>query len=120
MLHYLQVPLILTKYFAEIDTITLDVKQAGTTKVKITSDCDSKAQEARNGYTLLLTRYALQPNGVVSKSIVATYLSQIEDVLKTEKSNKLAKYDEIVSNYNRALVTQATVPLIDSVSFYYR
>jgi hypothetical protein len=58
----------------------------------------------------------LQPDGAVSKSIIDTTRSQIESSLKVGKTAKLAKYDEVVSVYNKTLLTKFVVPIIDQVS----
>lgn len=87
--------------------------------MKITTDCDSYARDARNKYELLLTRLMIQSDGVVSKSIVETFRDQLEDGLKIGKTTKLGKYDEVVSGYNKALLTSIVVPVIDQVSLVY-
>ena len=114
-----------------MDAISLNLKDATTTKVKITTDCDSAGTTAYTAYELSLTLMNVcvgtkvspnntiikEYNGVVSQNIISTFRAQITDGITTGKTSKIAKYDEVVSGYNKVLLASIVVPLIDKVCF---
>jgi len=55
----------------------------------------------------------VQENGTISKSLIDTYQSQLDSGIRLSKVAKLSKYDEVVSVYNKALLTGIILPVID-------
>jgi hypothetical protein len=111
-----QIPLYLLDYNDQLDATDLNLDSPATTKVNVDAQCEAKMTEARNKFTLLQASLNVQKDGVISASILATSLSKLESGLKLGKKEKLSKYDEVVSMYNKALLTSVLIPVIDIVS----
>jgi hypothetical protein len=111
-----QIPLYLLDYNDQLDATDLNLDSPATTKVNVDAQCEAKMTEARNKFTLLQASLNVQKDGMISASILATSLSKLESGLKLGKKEKLSKYDEVVSMYNKALLTSVLIPVIDIVS----
>lgn len=59
----------------------------------------------------------IQPNGVVSSSIIQSFRHELQEAFDLAKNAKVDKYNEVVSIYNKALLTSIIVPIVDTVGF---
>jgi hypothetical protein len=73
----------------------------------------AKATQILAEFEALKSQWQIQPSGVVSKDILDYAKRDLAETLDAEVKAKLAKYDEVVSAYNKALLSTIVVPLVD-------
>jgi hypothetical protein len=103
-----QTPLLLRSFQRSLDQIGLT-----TLKPVVEKQCDETKTKVINGFEALKSQWRLKPDGVVSKPILQTARDTLREALDVEIKAKLVKYDEVVSAYNKALLSEIVVPLID-------
>ncbi|KAL8289404.1 hypothetical protein RB597_001151 [Gaeumannomyces tritici] len=110
----MQVPLVIDVYNRGLDSIDLELTSASTTRASIETKCNAVGTEAANSFKVVISGYNTIPGGAVSKPIVDTRTLQLTNSLAEGKAAKLSKYDEVVSVWNKALLTSIVVPIVDS------
>ncbi|KAK4200817.1 hypothetical protein QBC40DRAFT_325923 [Triangularia verruculosa] len=103
-----QTPPLLLSFNSDLDKINLDLP-----KSTVSGQCDAKSNEIIAQFDALKSKWNLQPDGVVSKDILAAARRALVDTLTTGKKAILDKYDEVVSAYNKALLSGVVVPIVD-------
>ena len=103
-----QTPLLLRSFQRSLDQIGLT-----TLKPAVQKQCDETKTKTINGFEALKSRWQLKPDGVVSQTILQTASATLGEAMGVEIDAKLVKYDEVVSAYNKALLSEIVVPLID-------
>ena len=93
--------------------IDLDFSRNARTRTDVEVNCNTNADIYRVKLKSLEQSFNVQPHGVVSSSILATAESDFETKLKLGKEEKLNKYDEVVSVFNKALLTIVTFDVIN-------
>ncbi len=84
-----------------------------TPRVTIETACNAKSTQILSQFEALKSQWRIQPDGVVSKNILETARRNLAETLGVEVKAKLSKYDEVVSAYNKALLSTIVVPLVD-------
>jgi hypothetical protein len=107
------IPLNLQNYNDKLDVIDLNLNSPSTTRANIATGCDVAASESQAAFNRSKEGLRVLENGSISKSIIATYQSQLNTGIRLGKEAKLSKYDEVVSIYNKALLTGILLPIID-------
>lgn len=82
-------------------------------KTVVESQCLTKSAEILVQFDTLKSQWQIQPDGVVSRDILETARRNLSDTLSAEVKAKLDKYDEVVSAFNKALLSTIVVPLVD-------
>ncbi|KAK1759803.1 hypothetical protein QBC47DRAFT_116420 [Echria macrotheca] len=109
----LKVPPLLSSFQDDLDQIDLT-----TTKASVQEQCDRKTKEISNRFEALKTRFQLQPDGVVSKPILDAARHDLDDTMRQAVKGKLDKYDEVVSAYNKALLSTIVVPIVNNATSF--
>lgn len=114
----LLVPPIIDTYTLALDNIVCDFSQNDKTKENVQTDCRTNASIANSSYDTLVRSLHCQPkpNDLISNGILQSYSKKFQKDLVDGENEKLAKYDEMVSIYNKALLVQVTAKMVDDVS----
>ena len=96
--------------------IELDFSHQPRSRVDVDSNCDNSAQIYLAKLKTLEQGLNVQPNGVISSSILAAANNNFQTQLRYSKNEKLSKYDEVVSIFNKALLAMTTLDVINEVS----
>ncbi|TGO42495.1 hypothetical protein BHYA_0008g00860 [Botrytis hyacinthi] len=108
-----QVPLILQSCRDQLDLIDLDLDLPTTTRVQIILSSSVAVIIAKNKFTLARGNFHALPNGAISSTKVQTYQSQLDVGLELDRKANVDKYDEAVSVYNKALLSEIIIPIVD-------
>ncbi|GAB7354939.1 hypothetical protein MBLNU459_g5559t2 [Dothideomycetes sp. NU459] len=108
-----QIPIILREFQDEVDAIDMNLNDPSTTRVSVQTRCDSNVQNAQNKFDTLVNSLQTQKDGIVSSGVIAASQAKINTRTTVGRTEKLSKYDELVSMYNKALITSILVPVID-------
>ncbi|THV43701.1 hypothetical protein BGAL_1064g00010 [Botrytis galanthina] len=108
-----QVPLILQSCRDQLDLIDLNLDLPTTTRIQITLSSSAAVTIAKNKFTLAKGNLHALPNGAISSTKIQTYQSQLDMGLELDRRAKVDKYDEVVSVYNKALLSEIIMPIID-------
>ncbi|QSZ35436.1 hypothetical protein DSL72_008306 [Monilinia vaccinii-corymbosi] len=108
-----RVPLILQACRNQLDLIDLNLDLPTTTREQITVTSNAAVTDARNKFTLAKGRLNALPNGTISTTTIQTYQLQLDSGLELDRRAKVDKYDEVVSVYNKALLTELVIPIVD-------
>lgn len=71
---------------------------------------------AKNKFSLAKGNLHASQGGAISSTTIQTYQSQLDMGLELDRKAKIDKYDEVVSVYNKALLSDMVIPIIDQVS----
>ncbi|ESZ95384.1 hypothetical protein SBOR_4240 [Sclerotinia borealis F-4128] len=108
-----QVPLILQACRNQLDLIDLNLDSPTTTRDQITVTSNAAVTDAKNKFTLAKGKLNTLPNGTISSTVIQTYQLQLDMGLELDRKAKVDKYDEVVSVYNKALLTELVIPIVD-------
>ncbi|TGO11294.1 hypothetical protein BTUL_0113g00240 [Botrytis tulipae] len=108
-----QVPLIIQSCRDQLDLIDLNLDLPTTTRVQIILSSNAAVTIAKNKFTLAKGNLHALPNGAISSTKIQTYQSQLDIGLELDRKAKVDKYDEVVSVYNKALLSEIIIPIID-------
>ncbi|KAF7948284.1 uncharacterized protein EAE97_003695 [Botrytis byssoidea] len=108
-----QVPLIIQSCRDQLDLIDLNLDLPTTTRVQIILLSNAAVTIAKNKFTLAKGNLHALPNGAISSTKIQTYQSQLDIGLELDRKAKVDKYDEVVSVYNQALLSEIIIPITD-------